>query len=289
LNARKLYQIIGIVVGFALIDYGFNFIAVGLPGAREITSQFIGVNVLLGGSAVVFISLFFLLGPAPASKLSSRPESGDLGIGIETVVEEQTPPQFRFYKNIEYVGYLMTALGIFAAADLVLQVFISQMYNEVRWWVEVLLVIFGVLAYAIFVSLGRIGAQEERALAAAQPGLEPTLTKVQGEIRPEVIPDMIELHLDQFSQSLTGEYEHKLTDYVYDMVSVRPEMINVWRENRTGMRSAYLAGPYEISSELLEEHVKNGEPIRIGILSISNESMRELLGMQRELQPQVTG
>ncbi len=62
MNARKLYQLFGIVLGFALIDYGFNFIAVGLPGAREMTSQFIGVNVLLGGSAVVFLSLFFLLG-----------------------------------------------------------------------------------------------------------------------------------------------------------------------------------------------------------------------------------
>jgi len=290
LNARKLYQLFGIVLGFALIDYGFNFIAVGLPGARQMTSQFIGVNVLLGGSAVVFLSLFFLLRPAPASIPSSRPELTAPGIGIEKVIEEQTPPQFRFYKNIEYVGYLMTALGLIAAADLVLQVFISQMYNEVRWWVEVLLVVFGVLAYAIFGSLGRIGAEEERALGglAAQPGLEPTLTRVQEETQSGVVPEMIEFHLDQFSQSLSGEYERKLTDYVYDMVSLRPEMINVWRENRTAMRSAYLAGPYEISSDLLEEHVKSGEPIRIGILSISTESMKELLGMQRELQTQVT-
>jgi len=254
------------------------------------TSQFVGVNLLLGGSVVVFASLFFLLRPTQLPIPSSRPESGAApGIGIETIVEEQTPPQFRFYKNIEYVGYFMTALGLFAAADLVLQVFISQMYNEVRWWVEILLVVFGVLAYAIFVSLGRIGAEEERALVTAQPELTPSITSVQGEIEPKLqIPEVIELHLDQFSQSSTGEYAHKLTDSVYDVVSVRPEIINVWRESRTGMRSAYLAGPYELDSEMLEEHVKNGEPIRIGILSISSESTQELLGIQRELQAQVT-
>ena len=141
------------MVGFTLIDYGFDFIAGGLPGAREMTSQFIGVNMLLGGSAVVFISLFFLLGPAQTSIPSSRPESGTVpGIGNETVVEEQTPPQFRFYKNIENVGYFMTALGLFAAADLVLQVFIS--HNEARWWVDaLLLVVSELLAYAIFGSL----------------------------------------------------------------------------------------------------------------------------------------
>lgn len=290
LNARKLYQLIGIVAGFALIDYGFNFIAVGLPGAREMTSQLVGVNLLLGGSAVIFISLFFLLRPVQSSIPSSRPESGVApGIGIETVVEEQTPPQFHFYKNIEYTGYFMTALGLFAAVDLVLQIFIPQLYNEVRWWVEVLLVVFGVLAYAIFVSLGRIGAEEERALVTAQPDLTPPITSVQGEIESKVqVPETIELHLDQFSQSLSGEYEHKLTDFVYDVVSVRPEMINVWRESRTGMRSAYLAGPYELNSELLDEHAKNGEPIRIGILSISSESIQELLNIQRELQAQVT-
>jgi hypothetical protein len=290
LNTRKLCQLVGMVIGFALIDYGFNLIAVGLPGAREMTSQLIGVNVLLGGSAVVFISLFFLLRPAQASIPTSKPESGAApGIGIETVVEEQAPPQFRFYKNIEYVGYFMTALGLFAAIDLVLQILIPQMYNEVRWWVEVLLVIFGVLAYAIFGSLGRIGAEEERGLVTAQRSMASSETSVQiPEIEPKVqIPEVIELHLNQFSQSSSGEYERKLTDFVYDMVTIGPKMINVWRESRAGMRSAYLAGPYELSSELLNEHAKNGEPIRIGILSISIESIQELLGTQRELQAQV--
>lgn len=253
------------------------------------TSQFIGVNMLLGGSAVVFISLLSLLGPAQTSIPSSRP-AGVPGIGIKTVVKEQTPPQSRFYKNIEYIGYFMTALGLFAAADLVLQVFIPQIYHQTRSWVEVLLLaVSGVLAYAIFGSLGRLETEEERALATAPPDLVPSMTSVQGEIEPKaLILDVIELHLDQFSRSSSGEYEHKLTDFVYDMVSVRPEMINVWRESRTKMRSTYLAGPYELSSELLEEHAKDNEPIRIGILSISNESIQELLGIQRELQTQVT-
>jgi len=289
LDARKLYQLIGLVVGFALIDYGFNFVAVGLPGAREMTSQLIGMNVLLGGSVVLFISLFFLLRPAQPPALRTQPESGAApGIGIETVVEEQTPPQFRFYRNIEYVGYCMTALGLFAAVDLVLQIFIPQMYNELRWWVEVLLVVFGVLAYAIFGSLGHIGAEEERALAAAPPALEPSRTTVQEGIEAKVSPpEIIELHLNEFSQSMTGEFEHKLTEFVYDMVTVRPEMVNVWRENRTGMRSLYLAGPYELSSDFLNEHAAHNEPIRIGILSISVESIRELVGLQREMQTHV--
>lgn len=291
MNSRKLYQLIGVLVGFAVIDYGFDFIVDGLPGARAMTSQFIGVNMLLGGSAVVFISLFFLLSPAQPSIPSSRPESGAVpGIGIETVVEKQTPPQYRSYKNVEYAGYFMTALALFAAADLVVQVFISQIYNEARSQVEVLLLaVSGVLAYAIFGSLGRLEAGEGRALVTAQPSLALSMTSVQGEIEPKArIPEVIELHLDQFSRSLSGEYEHKLTEFVYDMVRVRPEMINVWRESRTTMQSTYLAGPYELSSDLLEEHAKNSEPIRIGILSISSESIQELLGMQRELQTQVT-
>ena len=185
----------------------------------------------------------------------------------------------------------MTALGLFSAADLVLQVFIYQLYNEARWWVEILLVVFAVLAYAIFGSLGRIGAEEERALIK-QPGTTSVAGAVGEAVGPVAeskmqIPETIELHLDQFSRSLGGEYERKLTDFVYDMVSVGPEMVNVWRENRTEMRSTYLAGPYELSSGVLEEHAKLGEPIHIGILSISAESIQALIGMQRELQAQV--
>jgi hypothetical protein len=291
---RKLYQIVGIVCGFALIDYGFNFIAIGLPGAREMTSQFIGANMVIGGSAAIFISLFFLLRPAQPSVQQPQAEPGAAPeIGVETVVEEQTPPQFRFYKNIEYLGYFMTALGLFSAVDLVLQVFIYQMYNEVRWWVEILLVVFGVLSYAIFVSLGHIGAEEERALVNPQPGMTFSVTSVQAaDVAPVAessvqVPEVLELQMEQFSRSSSGEYEHKLADCLYDVVSVRPEMVNVWRENRIGMRSVYLAGPYELSSEFLEEHAKLGEPTRIGILSLSGESIQTLLSMQKECQTQV--
>lgn len=293
LNSRRLYQIIGIVCGFALIDYGFNFIALGLPGAREMTSQFIGVNLLLGGSVVIFISIFFLLRPSQSPVLTPAQAGAPPSIGVETVVEEQTPPQFRFYKNIQYIGYFMTALGLISAADLLLQVFIYQTYNEARWWVDILLVVFGVLAYAIFVSLGHIGAQEERALVTSQPVLTPADTATMGDTAAPIVesralvPDTFDLQLDQFSRSSSGEFERKLSDNTYDMVSVRPEMVNVWRENRTEMRSSYLAGPYEISSEVLKEHAKLGEPIRIGILSISNEAVQELLNMQRELHAQV--
>ena len=290
LVSRKLYQIIGLVCGFALIDYGFNFIAIGLPGAREMTSQFVGANLLVGGSAAVFISLFYLLRPNQLSVQQLQPGIAP-DVGIETIVEEETPPQYRFYKNIEYVGYFFAALGLFSAADLMLQVFVYQMYNEVRWWIEVLLVVFGVLAYAIFGSIGRIGAEEERTLSTAQPGMASPMTTAQTETQmtesASKIPETLELSLDQFSRSPDGEYEHKLTDYIYDMVGVRPEMVNVWREDRKGMRPVYLAGPYELGAELLEEHAKHGEPISIGILSLSTESVQALLSLQKQLQTQV--
>ena len=209
LVSRKLQQIAGIVCGLALIDYGFNFIAIGLPGAREMTSQFIGANLLIGGSAAVFISLFFLLRPSESSSSAQEP---------------------------------------------------------------------------------RIGAKEERALSVAKPNMTP-MTGVE-TVAPLVestvpIPDTLELRLDQFSRSPSGEYEHKLVDFVYDMISVQPEMVNVWREKRTGMRSVYLAGPYELTTGLLQEHARLGESIRIGILSISAESIQGLLALQKELQTQV--
>ena len=285
--SRKLYEIIGIVCGFALIDYGFNFIALGLPGARELTSQIIGVNLLGGGSAVIFISVFYLLRPTPQSPQSQQETTGALDIGVETVVEEQTPPQYRFYKNIEYIGYCITAIGLFSAADLVLQVFIYQTYNEARWWVEILLVVFGVLAYAIFGSIGRIGAAEERALVTAPQQDIPTMTSGPMVESTSQIPDILELNLDQFTRSASGEYEHKLTDHVYDMVSVRPEVANVWREDRKGMRSVYLAGPYELSRELLHEHSTLNKSVKIGILTIAPETIKSLLSLQEQLQARV--
>ena len=163
---RKLYAILGIVCGFVLIDYGFNFLAAGFPGAEQLTSQFVGLSLALGGSAVVFLALYALLStPQPSSALTQQPAGSTPDIGTETIVEEQTGPQYGFYKHIEYIGYFFTALGLFSGADLILQVFIHQLYNETRWWIEVLLVTFGVLSFAIFGSVGRIGAQEERELA----------------------------------------------------------------------------------------------------------------------------
>lgn len=154
-----------------------------------------------------------------------------------------------------------------------------------------MLVVFGVLAYAIFGSIGRIGAEEERALGTAQPSSSSPVTSAQTETQmteaASKIPETLELSLDQFSRSSGGEYEHKLTDYVYDMVGVRAEMVNVWREERKGMRPVYLAGPYELGAELLEEHAKHGEPISIGILSLSTESVQALLSLQKQLQAQV--
>ena len=292
LVSRKLYGIIGLVCGFALIDYGFNFIAIGLPGAREMTSQFVGANLLVGGSAAIFISLFYLLRSDQPSALQPQAQSEIApDIGVETIVEQETPPQFRFYKNIEYAGYFFAAIGLFSAADLMLQVFVYQMYNEVRWWIEILLVVFGVLAYAIFGSIGRIGAEEERALGTAQPSTISPMTTGEAEIHMaesvNKIPETLELSLDQFSRLPGGEYEHKLSDYVYDMVGVRAEMVNVWREDRKGMRPVYLAGPYELGADLLEEHAKHGEPISIGILSLSTESVQALLSLQKQLQAQV--
>ena len=218
---RKLCQVVGLACGFALIDYGFNFIAIGLPGAREMTSQFIGANMLIGGSAVIFISLFFLLRPAQPSVQKPQAERGAAPeIGVETVVEQR---------------------ALFKAQS--------------------------------GMPLSVTNAQVDHVAPVAEPTAQ--------------VPEVLDLQLEQFSRSSSGEYEHRLADQVYDMVTVRPEMVNVWRESRTGMRSVYLVGPYELSSEFLEEHAETGRPIRIGILSLSGESIQTLLSMQKELQTQV--
>jgi hypothetical protein len=204
-------------------------------------------------------------------------------VEVELIVEEETPPQYRFYKNIEYIGYFFTALGLFSAADLMLQVFISRLYNETRWWVEILLVVFGVLAYAIFGSIGRIGAEEERALSTTQPSLAPHVATETARKPATVLPESLEVDLNQFSKSTSGEYEHKLSDDVYDMVRVQPDVITIWREDRRGIRPIYLAGPYELTGELLEDHVKRSEQLRIGILSIATETTKALLNMQKQV------
>jgi hypothetical protein len=285
LVSRGLYQIIGIVTGFALIDYGFNFMTVGLPGARQMTSQFVGANLLIGGSAVVFISLYSLLKTVQPPAAQQGPEGSAPDVGVELVIEEQSPPQTSFYKNIEYVGYLFTAFGLFSAADLMLQVFIPQLYNEARWWVEILLVTFGMLAYAIFGSIGRIGSEEESKLTIPQVSTASgTTVQVAGEASVKqtvaVLPENLEVHLDQFSRSPSGEYEHKISGTVYDLLYIQPDMITIWREDRGAMRSVYLAGPYELSRELLEGYVRRGEQLSIGILSLSTETAQALLEMQ---------
>jgi len=174
LISRRLYEILGVACGFVLIDYGFSLVAAGFPGARELTSQFLGANFLVGGSVAVFISLYYLLRPVSvAAPTGTEPTLPRPDVGVETIVEEQTPPKSGFYRNIEYVGYFFTVLGLFSAADLVLQVFLRSTYNEGRWWVEILLVTFGVLSYTIFGSIGRLGSQEEAKLTVplAQPKL----------------------------------------------------------------------------------------------------------------------
>ncbi|HMK83695.1 MAG TPA: hypothetical protein VK503_08255, partial [Candidatus Bathyarchaeia archaeon] len=246
--SRRLYQIIGIVTGFALIDYGFNFMTVSLPGARQMTSQFVGANLLIGGSVVVFISLYSLLKTVQPPAAQQGPEGSAPDVGVELVIEEQSPPQTSFYKNIEYVGYLFTALGLFSAADLMLQVFIPQLYNEARWWIEILLVTFGMLAYAIFGSIGRIGSEEESKLTIPQASTASS-TAVQGtgeasvKQTTAVLPENLEVRLDQFSRSPSGEYEHKISETIYDLLHIQPDMIIIWREDRGAMRSVYLAGP----------------------------------------------
>jgi len=57
------------------------------------------------------------------------------------------------------------------------------------------------------------------------------------------------------------------------------EGVTVWREDRRGIRSVYLAGPYELSRKLLEEGVRGAEELKIGSLSLSVDSMRALLAL----------
>ncbi|MGD0690341.1 MAG: hypothetical protein ABSA50_11310 [Candidatus Bathyarchaeia archaeon] len=282
--SRRIYEFLGFACGFVLIDYGFSFVAGGFPGARQLTSQFLGANLIAGGSVAVFASLYYLLRPvsvAPpiAPSTLTRPD-----VGVETIVEEETPPKSSFYRNIEYIGYSFTVLGLFSAADLVLQVFIRSTYNEARWWVEILLVTFGVLSYTIFGSIGRLGSQEEAKLSVplAQPKLYQEnvtpLVKVPTASNP-TLPESLEMQVGDFTRSSSGEYERHLSDEIYDMFRMEREGVTAWREDRKGMRSVYLAGPYELSRKLLEGNVKNGVDVRIGILHLSVDSMRELLAL----------
>ena len=284
---ERLYKIIGLACGFILIDFGFSLLAAGFPGLRPLTSQILGVNLLVGGSVAVFLSLFYLLKPPtslmpsiqPIQQVGQRP---DIGIGL--VVEEEPPSQYGFYRNIKYVGYFFTGLGLFSAVDLVLQVLIPGLFNETRWWVEVLLATFGILSYAIFGSIGHLGAQEEKQyVPAVAPSPTPTNEPGPSEM-PQAAPtpsdQVLQLHVNDFSKSNPGEYERQLSGTVYDMFRVESDLITVWRENRLGIRSVYLAGPYELSRELMKQHADRAEELKIGYLSLSVDTLRDLLRLQ---------
>ena len=289
--SRRLFQGVGLALGFILVDYAFNLIAIGLPGARAFTSEFLATNLLVGGSALVFVSLYYLLKPiTPASTTVPQPVSARPDVGVEIIVEEATPPKPGFYKTIEYIGYFFAFLGLISAADLVLQVFIRSIYNEARWWVEVLLVVFGILSYTIFGSIGRLGAQEEASLKQipSMPKISsenvtsiteetPTLSPSTSTTRP------MELKLAEFNPTATGEYEHQVAGDSFDMFRVDREIITVWREERKGIRSNYLAGPYELTRKMLEEYASGGQELRIGHLIASVETVRDLLALQERL------
>jgi hypothetical protein len=251
----------------------------------------LAANLLVGGSALVFVSLYYLLKPiAPASTTVPQPVSVRPDIGVETIVEEATPPKPGFYKTIEYIGYFFAFLGLISAADLVLQVFIRSIYNEARWWIEVLLVVFGILSYTIFGSIGRLGAQEEASLKQipSTPKMSPenivSITEETHTTSPATSTSTsiqpMELKLAEFNPTATGEYEHQLAGDSFDMFRVDREIITVWREERKGIRSNYLAGPYELTRKLLEEYASGGQELRIGHLIASADTVRALLALQ---------
>ena len=292
--SRRLYEIVGLACGFILIDYGFNTIAIGLRGARVLTAQSVGISLLAAGSALIFGALYHLLRPAiPQAPLLSEAVSGIPDVGVELIVTEEKPtgPKYGFYKNIEYIGYFFTFLGIVSSADLVLQVFIPLLYNESRFWVELLLVVFGVLSYAIFFSIGRLASQEEKII---QPTVQPVPQAVVTEqsvteqpaateappAAPQAYSEVLEVHLDAFSKSESGEYERNLSEKVYDMIMIERHGVTIWREDRLGLRTVYLAGPYELNWRLMEDYVNGGVELRIGSLFLPLETMRELLSLR---------
>jgi hypothetical protein len=292
LVSGRLYQVFGLVCGFVLLDYGFEFIALGFPGARAFTSQFLGTNLLLGGSALIFVSLYYLLKPTTPPMTPTVPVQtppGRLYVRVERIVEEETPPKAGFYKKIEYIGYLFAFLGLVSAADLVLQVFVRSIYNEARWWVEVLLVTFGVLSYTIFGSIGRLGAQEEAKLtpqvgtklvAAAEP-----VVAAQAEVVPSMQSaeaEPLALNPEDFTRSPMGDYERHLSGDSYDMFRVERDMITVWREERREIRSIYLVGPYELNRKMLEEYAGSGQELKIGYLVLLPQAVRALLALQEK-------
>jgi hypothetical protein len=221
--SRRLYEIVALACGFILIDYGFSLLAAGFLGTRQLTSQFLGFNLLAGGSVVVFISLFYLLKPATPITPSTQPSGRAPDVGI-----------------------------------------------------------------AILGSIGRLGAQEERKYANPALSATPTTAPPPSEIARAPLPSypqVLEMQIGDFSKSTSGEYERQLSGTVYDMFRVESETVSVWRENRLGMRSVYLAGPYELSRKLMEVYASRGVELKIGYLSISFENLRDLMKLQESQNP----
>jgi hypothetical protein len=65
------------------------------------------------------------------------------------------------------------------------------------------------------------------------------------------------------------------------MFRVEKEMVTVWREDRLGIRSVYLAGPYELSRTLMQGNLSREEELKIGNLLVPTESLRDLLDLQQ--------
>ena len=237
----------------------------------------------------MFVSLYYLLkpaAPAVAPPPTPQPAGERPDVGVEIIAEENTPPKPGFYKTIEYIGYFFTVLGLISAADLVLQVFLRSTYNEARWWVEVLLVTFGVLSYTIFGSVGRLGMQEEAMLkrgpTVPEASSNVTITSTSGISAAVTLPlGPLDLRLSDFTRNSAGEYERHLSGEFYDMFRLDPDLATVWREDRRGMRSAYLAGPYELTREMLEKHLENGEGVSVGELTITTEAVRGLIELMK--------
>ena len=292
MQSQRLAEGLGFALGFGLIIYGFNLISIGIPGARTFTSQFLAGNLLLGGSVLVFISLYYLLRPITATAEPSPSQAPvELPeIGAEMIVEEATPPKPGFYKTIEYIGYFFTIIGLISAADLVLQVFIRSIYNELRWWIEVLLVTFGVLSYTIFGSVGKLGMQEESKLSGPTvspleptPRMTPSAAVSPSGSAPSDVTTPFMLTFEGFSQNSEGEYERRVSGDSFDMARVDPELVTVWREDRREMRSVYLAGPYEFTKKFLEDSLSTGEELQVGVLTVPIDSIRRLLGLMEKL------
>jgi hypothetical protein len=69
---------------------------------------------------------------------------------------------------------------------------------------------------------------------------------------------------------------------LYDMFRIEKEMVTVWREDRVGIRSVYLAGPYELSRKIMQDSLNNSQDLKVGNLSISTDELRELLDLQHK-------